>query len=884
MSSQYHVRLVGGQNLTKSRPVFGSQDKLLIANDSSIIGFSTRNGRQNQLIQLNEAHPHHNDKYVSFCLHPVASDFQLFSFTKNGLLLNWNYDDSTLIKEFDLKLNELFDNHAELVWGTVKNYYYDASNHLMIYFTVKYLKENGKYDYRIYVTSTDDLNYKEELIDLMVFDDRRISFGRNQNYLIVIDKVEIYFIGLKNGFKSGKPKAINSKKRFLFKDKLKLVCCNPLKDSFAYTCKDGVIRLITIDTQGNLIGDTKTRLHWHQMQINDMCFSSNGVYLYSVGFESVVVRWNLESFAKNFVSNVGNSIKSISVDENNHNIAITLHNNEIRLISSHFDTISKSLNNLNYFFKKDIETGLVFDPKHDTIVLNGRPGNLQFYSPLTEENVLLFDVVNTRYILKNNKDSKFDDCKAVNIDVFRMAISDCGSWLVTYEMRDDKSTQLETRLKFWKYLKGSNPMQLGGLRTNEDYELHTCINLPHKLAINEMKFSKNSNYLITTSVDGSFKIWMNNRDEYNWYCQFTYTFQNDLQPNHITISFDSSMFAINYSHLLTIWNAKEPNDVKYIDTLKLQDDQEDYISIEFGTGMMSHLLAACTKRKLTVWNVSKEEVKWTYVVDDNEIQFKHMIYCSSTKNLVLLDSVGHLDVFSINSIDGRPLLRLDLDCNLMKHIHFILFINQSNYKFKQTDDLFGDQMLCFMTESKKLFILENQQSKETREKFKLKSEIIETTKTTNAKNQVISNFVQELIDRKANQLKQGDYNLTKSLDTLNSFTEKCNLNKLVDDMFYNVPSHVLPPVQMIAKPFLRSLLNVDNNMEREEEEVKQKKISYIRDVEMMENYSESEGEDGEEKSKKKQVQCRDQVIDLFKNDKLASSFVFRDEDYSFLSK
>lgn len=241
MSDQYFLKLVGGQNLTKVRPVFSKNDHLFIPNDNSILGFSIKNCKLNQVISLNENHPNSKEKYVSICLHPVASDFQLFSFTKNGLILNWNYQDSTLIKEYNLNLSEMnFEDHHEIVWGTVKNYYYDASNHLVIYFAIKYLKDNGKYDFKLFATPIEDLEFKQELINLRTFDLKRISFGRNQNYLISIDKTEIYFIGLKNGFKrneNDKPKAINSKKRFLFKDKLRIVCCNPLKDLIAYTCK-----------------------------------------------------------------------------------------------------------------------------------------------------------------------------------------------------------------------------------------------------------------------------------------------------------------------------------------------------------------------------------------------------------------------------------------------------------------------------------------------------------------------------------------------------------------------------------------------------------------------------------------------------------------------
>ena len=657
--------------------------------------------------------------------------------------------------------------------------------------------------------------------------------------------------------------------------------------------KDGVIRLLTIDKDGNLIGNTKGRLHWHQMPVTDMCFSSNGVYLYSVGFETVCVRWNLESFAKNFISNAGYSIKFISCDETNNHIALTLHNNEIRLITSYFDTISKSLNNLNYYLNKEIETGLIYDPKHDAIVLNGRPGHLQFYSPLTEENMLLLDVARTRFVLQNKKDIKFDGCLVVNIEVFKIAISECGNWLVTYEMRDDKSVELETKLKFWRYIKSCYPMELAGMRVNEDYEVQTCINLPHKLKINEMKFSRNTDYMITTSEDGSFKIWVNNCDDYDWYCLFTYSFQVNLIPNHITISFDSSMFAINYGNLNTVWNSKDLIHVKYIDTLRQANseiDKEDYLALEFGTGMMSHLLAGCTLHSLTIWDVSKSEIKWNHTIlneqedananeeDKKDLHFKQMVYNSSAKNLVLLDSTGRLDVFSIN--DGQLLFRLNVDTHLSKSIKFLLFINQSNYKFKQQQDsLFGDQMLCFMTINKKLFVLEHVQSKENRDKFKLIEDIIETTSNKKA----ISNFVQELIDRKANELKH--YNVAKSLDSIN-FTDKCNLNKLVDEMFYNVPSHVLPPIQMIAKPFLRSLLNLANkNDEEDKSEVvlkkKQTSYNYNLDVEMLDN------SDNEELVKNKIiVNSNDenhQQIDLFKNDRLAKTFVFK-EDYSFLSK
>ena len=248
MSDQYLARLVGGQNLAKTRPLLTQNDKIFIPSDNTILGFSLKSGKLNQAIQLNENHTFFRQKNVSICLHPIASDFQLFSFTKIGLILNWNYEDSTLIKEFNLNLNNLFDNYYELVWATIKNYFFDGSNRLIAYYAVKCQKANkNKFEFKIYATPLDDLELKQELITLKTFDLKRIAFGRNQNYLILIDKYEIYFIALRNGLKRNEydeAKAIDSKKRYLFKDRLQIVCCNPLKDLIAYACKLYFERLI----------------------------------------------------------------------------------------------------------------------------------------------------------------------------------------------------------------------------------------------------------------------------------------------------------------------------------------------------------------------------------------------------------------------------------------------------------------------------------------------------------------------------------------------------------------------------------------------------------------------------------------------------------------
>lgn len=235
MSNQieYFSRLVGGQNLTKSRPLFTEDNRLLVAYENSIIGYAPNS---NHRFSLKENHEHYNVRISSICLHPISSDFQLFSFIRNGHFFILNYLDSSLIKEYDLKLKDLKLDNCELIWATVKNFFYDGSNHLVVYFTVRYFK-NDKSQFKVFATSIDNLDAKEELINLKTFDEKRISFGRNQNYLVLIDKLQIYFVGLTNGFKKSAPKIISPKKRLKNKEKLMIVCCNPVRDSIAYTCK-----------------------------------------------------------------------------------------------------------------------------------------------------------------------------------------------------------------------------------------------------------------------------------------------------------------------------------------------------------------------------------------------------------------------------------------------------------------------------------------------------------------------------------------------------------------------------------------------------------------------------------------------------------------------
>lgn len=56
------------------------------------------------------------------------------------------------------------------------------------------------------------------------------------------------------------------------------------------------------------------KLHWHSMPVADIHMSGN--FLYSVGAEGVLVRWDLESDDRQFLPRLGMPIRQLAVAQN----------------------------------------------------------------------------------------------------------------------------------------------------------------------------------------------------------------------------------------------------------------------------------------------------------------------------------------------------------------------------------------------------------------------------------------------------------------------------------------------------------------------------------------------------------------------------------------
>jgi NET1-associated nuclear protein 1 (U3 small nucleolar RNA-associated protein 17) len=121
-------------------------------------------------------------------------------------------------------------------------------------------------------------------------------------------------------------------------------------------------------------------LSWHPTHLNDLCFSADGLYLFSGGDEAVLVMWYLNDNQKTFHQTY-TKIKKISVSDNLETYLFVSDTNFVGILDS-----STKLNNLlqmkkmsNIFAKSgSLVNEIVFKPNSNEILLNGSNA-LQFY-------------------------------------------------------------------------------------------------------------------------------------------------------------------------------------------------------------------------------------------------------------------------------------------------------------------------------------------------------------------------------------------------------------------------------------------------------------------------------------------------------------------------
>ncbi|KND02750.1 uncharacterized protein SPPG_01833 [Spizellomyces punctatus DAOM BR117] len=289
-------------------------------------------------------------------------------------------------------------------------------------------------------------------------------------------------------------------------------------------------------------------LHWHPHRVNDLAFTSDGGYLLSGGNEMVLVVWQLRTRHKQFLPRLGSEIFSIAVSPDQTSYALYHKDNTVRLISAINLTVKRVVTGLQFATsigdQQTLRTGLLVEPKSKAIVLEGYPGHLQFYDVADDSSVLQVEVI-------PNPVSQLDDGNGsrINARITHVAFSADAAWMATSEERTSiEDGQSQNFLKFWEYDENA-----------QSYKVVTRMDQPHKGPITSLKISGTSLIAVTTSEDGTFKIWQLAKTAHSdvkehWLCTSWGTYQN-LPAYDATFSNDGSIIAIAFGQLITIWDA-----------------------------------------------------------------------------------------------------------------------------------------------------------------------------------------------------------------------------------------------------------------------------------------------------------------------------------------
>uniref|UniRef100_A0A672QV86 WD repeat-containing protein 75-like n=1 Tax=Sinocyclocheilus grahami TaxID=75366 RepID=A0A672QV86_SINGR len=466
------------------------------------------------------------------------------------------------------------------------------------------------------------------------------AFGREGQYIAFARHLQlnVYFFRKQKTY-SFSLKATDKKGA---KNAFTCIACHPADDCIATGHEDGKIRLWRnfIHTKEY----TYSTQHWHHNAVNTLCFTPEGTNLLSGGIESVLVQWQYGAGnRKEFLPRLGGSILHVSTSSDGQLFCTSHSDNKITVIESSF----KVCGVIQGLVKGDaVLTDLMIDPRSKALVLNGKPGHLQFYSLMRDKHLYNLDIVQQEYIYEAGLDQ---------FEVVKAAFDINGYWLATVEERGQKSSDLEFVLKLWAYDE----------RT-QSFVLNTTITAAHTDRIISMCFSSSeeTTMLVTTAEDGQFKAWCQGADDQSfWSCEFVGSYHN-LKPTNCSFSADSSLLAVNFQEVITIWS---PDTWELLTTLC----QPPGVVRDLCFGRLScskYLIATTTRNLLCCWNLLTCALEWSTSVEVSKLQPDPL-----SENVAAFSYQSkHTDLFVFKPSEPRPLFTHKNMCS--EKIHRAVFV------------------------------------------------------------------------------------------------------------------------------------------------------------------------------------------------------------------
>ncbi|XP_026152121.1 WD repeat-containing protein 75 [Mastacembelus armatus] len=622
------IRVVhrGGSKINSREPVITSDSRLLLcASGECVKVFST--STEECLHSLRA----HTDLVTGVQLRP-SNHLQVYSCSADGTVRLWDFTDGILIKTY--------------VIGYPIHSMYTSANHEEVIFIVTSVQSDKRSELfqlvAVHLPQSGDQLVEAREFSAVLSDvssnPAAIAFGRGGEYIASAKslQLEVYF------FKKQK-----SYRFFLKEDNKKggkntftCITCHPKDDCIATGHEDGKIRLWRNFNHKKEY--TYSTLHWHHTEVSSVRFTPEGTNLLSGGVESVLVQWryNQES-QRDFLPRLGAAITHIAVSPDGALFCTSHSDNKITIIQS---CVKVSAVIQGLVKGESVRTDLTVDPRSKAMVLNGKPGHLQFYSLQRDKLLYNLDIVQQEYI---------HELGLQQFEVVKAAFSATGNWLATVEERKQKVAELELNMKLWQFDEHT-----------QSFVLNTTISAPHEDWITATCFchatDSQTTMLVSTSKDRHFKAWQlsapaHTEDEGpSWSCDFVGAYHG-LVPECCCFSADGSLLAVSFQEVVTVWS---PSSWELLTTLSQPPGA--IRNLCFGRLSCSkYLLGTTASNLLCCWNLLTCSLEWSTSMDVSLLLADPL----SENMAAFCSQAGCTDLFVFKPTEPRPLFSYKALCS-----------------------------------------------------------------------------------------------------------------------------------------------------------------------------------------------------------------------------
>ncbi|KAJ8351527.1 hypothetical protein SKAU_G00230030 [Synaphobranchus kaupii] len=780
MVEQAEIRVVrcGGSKINYREAIITFDSKfLLCASGDSVKVYSTST---EECVHILEGH---TDLVSGLAFNP-ANHLQVYSCSLDGTIRLWDYTDGILIKTL-------------VIGYKILALYVEKKHEGVLFVIVPMASDTDSETFQLVAVHLPKSAGQEvEVRELSsVLTEVRpspgaTSFGRGGEYIATANglQLSVYFFKKQRTYRF----FLKASDKKGAKNAFTCVSCHPKEDCIATGHQDGKIRLWRNFNQKKEY--TYTTQHWHHNAVSALSFTPEGMNLLSGGIESVLVLWRYGAESKDLLPRLGSAIEHISVSPDGSLFCTSHRDNKITVINSNLK-VSAVIQGL--VKGEDVRTDLIIDPRTKSLVLNGKPGHLQFYSLHHDKQLYNLDIVQQEYIHQSGLEQ---------FDVVKAAFHSRGTWLATIEERRERTAELETGLKLWAYDEQT-----------QSFVLNTSVSSPHEDRITAMCFStdEEATLLVTAGKDGHFKAWQlaedweTHRDGISWSCDFVGSYHH-LRPTNCCFSADGSLLAVSFQEIVTVWS---PDSWELLLTLCQPPGGHQGLAgnpvrdLCFGRLSCSkYLLGTTSNTLLCCWDILTCSLKWSTSMDVTLLQADPL----SENMAAFCSTLGTTDLFVFKPSEPRPLYSQKAVCPGKVHRAVFAPREAALESCEERAQWLNRSQLYFMTEHMDLMT------------FNTKSE--EDKMMASSQQLVIDDSVAMtpfyLLLGKHRQLQQ-----EKPNPQATQMTQRVQLpqgSSAIRELLHT-PAHVLPSASVLCTMFVNSLL-ISNTGVREGSEAKEEEM------------------------------------------------------------